>query len=260
MTAPESPSCTTAFVSAASFVSAVLAVKVFADALWPYRWVTAAFPVCLVGLTSLVVLSAQFVLPVICPRGAQQLSHADIRRGLRAYTGAALFTGLLDAATALLALGSLASVPANLALIALAAPDAARALGSLMSAYVAAERESRRLPAAILSSHALVPGSVILALAVLVAAACNARAVQGLFPGGVWEDLRDGAADSGVLCRTLMLVRDPGPQSSLTYAAAPCAATQTAALATAALMLSGAVVTRVMSQVRNAGRVYAIGP
>lgn len=145
-----------AIISAASFAAAVLAVKVFADALWSYRWLTAALPYMIIGVASCVILIAECA----CPTRLRRLTRLEFARAIRAYVCPSILAGALDATTAVLALSSLASVPAQLALIALAAPDAARALGALATARAVASREGRHLSATLLAAHATISLSV----------------------------------------------------------------------------------------------------
>lgn len=145
-----------AIASAACFVAAAIAVKVFTDVLWPYRWFTAALPCVLVGSLSLIVLAAECV----CPSRFGRETRPELLRAVRAYVCPALLTGMLDAATVILALTSMASLPAQFVLIALAAPDAARALGSLATARAVASREGRHLTGALLAAHATGPLSL----------------------------------------------------------------------------------------------------
>ena len=250
---------TTAIVSAVCWPAAVLAAKVFADALWPYRWVAAALPCVVVGFLSCVALAVQCTCPILCGSRATIFSRADLHRALRAYACAAVITGFLDAATALLSLASLASIPAHAVLIALAAPDAARALGSLASARAAADREGRRISASVLAAHAAAPGSVVLAFAVVVCAACIAGGGGSLTgassPWGAGAARLHGGSGTATAwggpgaCQTMLRldwdshgVGGGGLGAQPSFATAPCTAAQTGALATAAAMLVGAVV------------------
>ena len=240
-------------LSSVTFISAVLSVKVFADALWSYRWLTAATPCMFVGVLSAAALAMQLSCPALCSKLAHRGSRPELQRAMRSYACAAVTTGFLDAITALLALTSLASVPAHLALVALAAPDSARALGSLLSARVSASREGRTIPSTLIAAHVIVPVSVLISLAVLVGAACSVANLHSLSSwGGKLLRLPDGNPALASGCHTLLVVEEAsvGGGASLAYATAPCTEAQTEALAAAVLMLTGSVLFRATAQVR----------